>query len=567
ANSNVPRELEDVLPWIVQAEFGQDAHVGRTLVATRTASVAADPKRWQQAVAGLTIRLGEEIDALKGTSPEAVALFLQGLVNEMRRMGAWRHPGLAAYAQQGCRPFVYKKNPSKFKVLVGPRPPRFLTLVDFQRCVSVQKDAAHVFRAWAFKSLPKLNDLALGADAVLIEAYRLALNALQIAGLADYEEAHEKQPVQVWGLNPAAFTVQLGGRLWQCAMCSHSLLSAPSVDLSGQPCRRLKCHGSLHEQLEDGDFYRKLYLNAEIQRVVAHEHTGLLPRETRENIEANFKSNEDRPGGINLLSATPTLEMGIDIGDLSSSLLCSVPPKQANYLQRAGRAGRSTGNALLMTMAVSKPHDLYFWEEPREMLTGSVRSPGVFLNASAVLERQLTAFTLDCWVHESGKAAQMPKEIRSVFNAIRSNASHRFPYPWLAFVEQQRGTLLDRFIRLFNEADQNPLSAATQAWLSTFINGGLDEPGSLPWKIIDKLNGIAKDVDELKRQRDKTEKEIHKIKARPVLGEEDALEMARLEQESLAFIRLIRGIEEKATLNVLTDEGLLPNYAFPEQGV
>ena len=567
-HSNVPRELATVLPWIIQAEFGQDAHVGRTLVATGTAGVAPLPVPWQQAIDWLEAHLGQEIDPLRDIAPQAIATFLQGLVAELQRMGAWRDPGLACYAGNGCKPFAYQKNPSQFKLLAGPRPPRFLSLPEFQRCVSVE--ATPWFRAWAFKSLPALNDLALGADAQVAEVYRLALTALREGGLADYEDsaqAASKHPIQVWGLDPAAFSVQLGGARWHCPSCSQQTLAAPGTNLTGQPCRRLTCTGQLEAGMPRGDFYRTHYLNAEIQRVVAHEHTGLLPRETRERVEASFKSKVRRPGAINLLSATPTLEMGIDIGDLSSVLLCSVPPKQANYLQRVGRAGRSTGNAVLMTLAVSRPHDWYFWEDPKEMLVGSIQAPGVFLNASAVLERQLTAFTLDCWVRETGRGALLPTEIRPVFNAIRSNAPHRFPYPWLAFAEQQRGTLLDRFIRLFNQAGRNPLSDETRRWLSRFIDGDRQQPGSLPWKIIDKLSGIARDVDSLARSRDRTDKEIVRLKALPVLGEVDAAELTRLEQERAALARLIGSIEGKATLNVLTDEGLLPNYAFPEQGV
>jgi DEAD/DEAH box helicase domain-containing protein len=570
ANSNVLREMEDIFPWIIQAEFGQDAHIGRTLVATRTASVSADPERWQQALNWLVPRLGEQIDVLRDTPYESINTFLRGVVVELQRMGAWRDKSLAFYARHGCSPFVYKKNPSRLKLLSGPRPPRFLSIAEFKRCINIEKDKSGIFRSWAFKSLPALNAITLGANALVLEAYRLALQALREAGLADYEDSDEsqsKQPVQVWGLNPEAFSLHVGGKCWQCDICASKLISAPDADLDQEPCQRLHCKGHLRTCDISEDFYRKLYMSAEIQRVVAHEHTGLLPRETREWVERDFKSNDHRAGGINLLSATPTLEMGIDIGDLSSTLLCSVPPKQANYLQRAGRAGRSTGNALLMTLAAGKPHDLFFWEEPKEMLTGSVNAPGVFLNASAVLERQLTAYSLDCWVRASGKAAQIPGEIRQVFNAIRNNTSNRFPYPWLNYVEQQRGALLDQFIALFNHGGRTPLSPETKAWLSGFINGGQTEGGSLAWKIIDRLNGIAKDVEEFKRQREKTDKEIKKLKDIPVLGDEDTAELLRLEQERMALSRLVGSIEGKATLNVLTDEGLLPNYSFPEQGV
>ncbi len=128
--------------------------------------------------------------------------------------------------------------------------------------------------------------------------------------------------------------------------------------------------------------------------MIAREHTGLLDRETRQQLEADFMDGS-RPWQPNLLSATPTLEMGIDIGELSSLLLCSVPPSQANYLQRIGRAGRRDGDAFNLTLAAGAPHDLYFYADPQQMMAGKVEAPGVFLNASAVISRELTAYCMD----------------------------------------------------------------------------------------------------------------------------------------------------------------------------
>jgi DEAD/DEAH box helicase domain-containing protein len=433
-SSNLPGELARVLPWVLNAEFGQDAHIGRTLVATGTACVVPLAGKLDEAAQWLLPRLRDTLEPLAAAQLDEVVVLLRGLLENMQRIGAWRDQELGFYARMGSSPWGYKKNPSQFKLLTSPRPPRFLTLAEFGRCVSITKSHARLFSDWAFKALPALHDLALGTDALIAPLYRLALEALESVGLAGFEEATEKPDIRVWGLEPSAFHVILGGKVWRCASCHSTTLSGPEDDFSEQACRRVDCRGELQALELSGDFYRKLYLNADIQRVVAHEHTGLLPRETREAVERNFKSNSDRPGGINVLSATPTLEMGIDIGDLSSVLQCSVPPQQANYIQRAGRAGRSTGNALLMSMATSKSHDLYFWDDPKTMIAGSVQAPGVFLNASAVLERQLTAFTLDCWVHENGRAAQIPQEIRGVFTAINNQTNSKFPYPWLSYV-------------------------------------------------------------------------------------------------------------------------------------
>lgn len=590
ADSDVPRLMANVLPWVVLAEFGQDAHVGRTLPATLTASVQVDDGLCEQATAALAARLGEEIEILADVPAHQVRRFIVGLLARLQEIGAWWDKGLVFYARQGARPFAYKKNPAEYRLLSGPRPPRFLTVPEYFNCDSVLADTTGVHRDWACKSFPALASLALGADAVIAEVYRLALQVLQQAGIARAEEG--EKGVAVWGLVPDVFLLRTGGTRWQCNACRQSLQAASALDLAGEPCRRLRCTGRLEATRDpaseeappacvsasdggpdaaqrrgrQGGFHRRLYLSAEVQRIFAREHTGMLERATREGIERVFMSREARPGKVNLLSATPTLEMGIDIGDLSATLLCSVPPAQANYLQRAGRAGRATGNAFLLTLATARPHDLYFWASPREMVAGNVAAPGVFLNASAVLERQLTAFTLDAWVRASGAKARIPATIRPVLGAVlKSNLAH-FPYPWLDFVEHHRASLLDRFLRMFAHG-ASTLTAATRAWLTRFVEGDAGTEGSFAWKIVSHLRSIGEDVEELRRRRERVDGEVKKIDGKPLKGESDEDEMAELRQESAALGKLIAAIHERATLNVLTDEGLLPNYAFPEQGV
>lgn len=550
------------LTWSMLSEFAQDAHVGRTLPRTRTASVAFNEGELEAAAAEAMQSLREKVDALRGISQDEVLGFLRGLLARMLRVGAIWDDFLLTYARYGCNIFVYRStNPAEYAMLKTPRRPRYLSLLPYNKCDAVTGDDAVFYRDWAFKALDDLNREALVDDTIIVDIYRTALQVLEAHGVTQSLEA-ERAGTLVWGVRPEACQLLDASAEWRCDKCRNVVIDHPTAPIAGTICRQVSCHG--HYALHAGGtthFYRQLYLSADIKRILAREHTGLLARGTREQVEADFKE-----GKVNLLSATPTLEMGIDIGDLSAVLLCSVPPAQANYLQRVGRAGRKTGNAFMTTLAAGRPHDLYFWSEPREMLAGSVASPGIFLNASAVLERQLTAFTLDCWVREIGENAKVPAKLADVLAAVRNKTQTRFPYPWLSYIDQQRATLLVAFIDLFKTGTDG-LTLESQAFLEKFIEGKDSDEGSISWKIINRLYAVSRDVDDLKNRRKRVDAEIERIDKLPAKGEIDLAELKELQNERAALTKLLASINDRDTLQFLTDEGLLPNYAFPEQGV
>ncbi len=122
----------------------------------------------------------------------------------------------------------------------------------------------------------------------------------------------------------------------------------------------------------------------------AEEHSAqLAPSETR-RLQDLFKA-----GMRNVLSATTTMELGIDIGGLNAVLMSNVPPGKANYLQRAGRAGRRTdGSSIVVTFARPRPYDHEVFHNFGRYLSEKLRRPLVFLERTRLVRRHFHAFLL-----------------------------------------------------------------------------------------------------------------------------------------------------------------------------
>ncbi len=87
---------------------------------------------------------------------------------------------------------------------------------------------------------------------------------------------------------------------------------------------------------------------------------GLRPEERR-RIEEGLRRGEV-PG----VAATPTLELGIDIGVLDAIVMAAPPPSYTKYLQRAGRAGRRGRPGIIVTLLGDDPIDTYYERRPAE---------------------------------------------------------------------------------------------------------------------------------------------------------------------------------------------------------
>lgn len=122
----------------------------------------------------------------------------------------------------------------------------------------------------------------------------------------------------------------------------------------------------------------------------AEEHSAQLSPDENARLQNLF-----REGMRNILSSTTTLELGIDIGGLSAVLLGNLPPGKANYLQRAGRAGRrADGTSAVLGFARPTAYEREVFLDFRRYLDRELRRPTVFLDRAPLARRHAHAWLL-----------------------------------------------------------------------------------------------------------------------------------------------------------------------------
>ncbi|GAB2895648.1 DEAD/DEAH box helicase [Neomicrococcus lactis] len=349
-----------------------------------------------------------------------------------------------------------------------------------------------------------------------------------------------------------------------CEVCQTRTVGTTSLvdQLDGAPCLQIKCSGrNQRVAMDPQSFYRSMYAEPEGKRVVAREHTALLEDELRLEYENDFKSSDPKPDAPNVLVATPTLEMGIDIGDLSCVMLASMPGSVASYVQRVGRAGRLTGNSLALAFVRGRGENLPKLNDPLSVINGDVRPPSTYLQAEEILRRQFTAYLGDLLARDEN--APHPTSARSALKSIEPSS---YLGAMLQLVDSRGAEILDEFLGQFSaEHVSDEVRTRMHRWCLEDLQGQIRK-ASQTWQLDhESLQRRIRDVEaavqdlavELQRARNDYGKDDEHPKVRDAAREHKSAE-AQLR-------RLYREAEESRNeywISKIEMYGLFPNYTL-----
>ncbi len=278
--------------------------------------------------------------------------------------------------------------------------------------------------------------------------------------------------------------------------------------------------------------------------LLAEEHTGALSDEERVRAETGFNDVNDP---LNVLVCTPTMELGIDVGNLSAAYMRNVPPSPANYAQRAGRAGRHGQSSLVVTFCGSGgrrgPHDRYFFERPEQMISGKIATPRFLLDNQALIGTHMNALIiehLDLKLTKPSEILDLNQEGLPVFEQVRSELT---------------GALTQRSEQILDAAKSTFSSEVEQfAWL---------DEGWLAQRVGQFGESFDGAWDPFRREYRDGLAELDELHLRAQTSKLERAEERRRSSLEGRLHDMRRGKGDHFALRRLAADGFLPGYAFP----
>lgn len=316
-------------------------------------------------------------------------------------------------------------------------------------------------------------------------------------------------------------------------------------------CTRINCDGIL-ERIEPASprklGFKQTYVSTRPIGMRVEEHTGQLDNDYAASLQQSFVV-----GGVNVLSCSTTFELGVDLGEIQSVLLKNVPPSPANYVQRAGRAGRRLNSAALVTtFAQRRSHDLYFFNRPEALVNGSIPPPQISVSNERIARRHLHSIALAAFARKVVAAGDGWPTIVGHFFRASTPDGRSVADGFREWLESRPSELQAALLRVFPELDDE-LGVSSWEWVSALYD---DSPESdLGW-MHRATKEILEDFKYLEELIAEKQAEIQNLP----MGDKKRLAISKRIQQ---LERQFNTTHDKRLLDHLATRVVLPKYGFP----
>jgi len=317
----------------------------------------------------------------------------------------------------------------------------------------------------------------------------------------------------------------------RCGVLSH-------INLRGL-CPTLHCQGTLQPIKSDSPIlaennYRQVYLGLRPVALRAEEHTAQWTSERAAEVQQAFMA-----GDVNVLSCSTTFELGVDVGELQAVLLRNVPPKTANYVQRAGRAGRRADSAAyILTYAQRRSHDLGFFRQPERMVAGRIVPPAIAIDNPKIVRRHVHSVALAAFFREARERniLHFPLNVGAFFRP-EDEVERQGPYLLAQFLAGRPPEVEEALTRIVPLKLHDSVGIKSWAWVDQLVGSGEG--------ILDAVATLIRDDVRVLRQ---------------LAKEAMASEKGGLHDH---YQRIIRTVLGRDLLGFLGTSNVLPKYSFP----